>query len=137
MTNVHDQHEHAYALRDITRRTLTAFRDLQQTQKPPPKESDTDTSGIGSSWWVPHFFLALVLRSSRPSGRPRAARSPILPFMRPHSESGSPLGSVASRVRVSAVSTRLEFCGAPTYEHQSPRSTARVQNQASVSAMNQ
>ena len=93
--------------------------------------------GFGFSWWVPHFFLALVLRSSRPSGRPRAARSPILPFMRPHSESGSPLGSVASRVRVSAVSTKLEFCGAPTCEHHCPHSTARVQNQAPVSAMDQ
>ena len=114
-----------------------------------------------------HFFLALALRCSRPSGLLYCTRSPILPcqqpktlqlhvachvahaplvygshhhshallsriaflqvlrhsvqlalacrsmqltFMRPQRLSGSPLGSAASRVRVSAVSTRFEFC---------------------------
>ncbi len=61
-----------------------------------------------------HFFRCFALRSSRPSGLPYCTRSPILPGMRPHSVSGSPLGSAASRVRVSAVSTRLEFCAPGT-----------------------
>ena len=59
-----------------------------------------------------HFFFCFALRSSRPSGFVYCTRSPIFPFMRPHKESGSPLGSAASLVRVSAVSTRLEFCSA-------------------------
>ena len=59
-----------------------------------------------------HFFFCFALRSSMPSGFVYWTRSPIFPFMRPHKESGSPLGSAASLVRVSAVSTRLEFCSA-------------------------
>ena len=59
-----------------------------------------------------HFFFCFALRSSKPSGFVYWTRSPIFPFIRPHSESGSPLGSAASLVRVSAVSTKLEFCKA-------------------------
>lgn len=44
---------------------------------------------------------------------PATHLSPMLPTMRPQRVSGSPDGSAASRVRVSAVSTRLEFCTAP------------------------
>ncbi len=61
------------------------------------------------------FFSSAFLRFSSSLGsaaRPRCARSPILPFMRPHSVSGSPVGSCASRVRFSLVSTSEEFCGA-------------------------
>ncbi len=57
-----------------------------------------------------HFFFCLAFFSLRPSGLLNCTRSPILPGIRPQSVSGSPLGSAASRVLVSAVSTRLEFC---------------------------
>ena len=57
----------------------------------------------------PHLFLVFFFCSSRPSGFERWTRSPIFPFIRPYRDSGSPLGSVASRVLVSAVRTRLEF----------------------------
>ena len=57
-----------------------------------------------------HFLRTSALRSSRPSGLLYCTRSPILPFIFPQSVSGSPEGSVASRVRVSAVNTKLEFC---------------------------
>lgn len=56
-----------------------------------------------------HFFFCFALRSSKPSGFVYWTRSPIFPFIRPCSDSGSPLGSAASRVRVSAVRTKLEF----------------------------
>lgn len=92
MTNVHDQHEHAYALRDITRRTLTAFRDLQQTQKPPPKESDTDETPVASvpaggcltSFWL--WFCA----HPDPLGGPALLGPPFCP-------SCAPIASLALR----------------------------------------
>ena len=58
-----------------------------------------------------HFFFAWAFLSSRPSGLLYWTLSPI--FVLPnrfHRVSGSPLGSVASLVLVSAVSTKLEFC---------------------------
>ena len=81
-----------------------------------PGEASTATicmqSASGGYKGAAHFFFCFALRSSMPSGFVYWTRSPIFPFMRPHRESGSPLGSAASLVRVSAVSTRLEFCSA-------------------------
>jgi hypothetical protein len=63
-----------------------------------------------SSRLASRFFCSFSLRSSRPSGLVRSALSPILPFMRPHRVSDSPLGSCPALVLFSEVSTREEFC---------------------------
>lgn len=68
------------------------------------------------------FFLGFVFRSARPSGLARLTLSPMLPAIRPHSVSGSPDGSAASRVRVSAVSTRFEFCSQRSQANRTPHS---------------
>ena len=81
----------------------------------PPCAGDVSTERPESAGREAHFFFCFALRSSKPSGFVYWTRSPIFPFIRPYSDSGSPLGSVASRVRVSAVRTKLEFCKASNH----------------------